>query len=301
LNRKILSVLKKRLFAVILAFLAFMVALTLSTQGSTPINHLYVFGDSLSDTGTVFRATGGMYPPQPTYYQGRYSNGRVWVEYLGDRLSLSSTQINNFACGGATTSSDRNSLVPGLLTQVKSFAQTHAKADPKALYVLWAGANDYLQGVSSTSGPIENITQAIASLNQVGAKKILVANVPDLGQLPSTRYGSEAGTLSALTQAHNQGLRRSLKVLAQQHPDLQIATLDANTFYREAITSPAKFGFTNVTTACLNGSNACGHPDQFLFWDGIHPTTAAHLILGEAAFSTIQAEGITNSRSASLP
>ena len=162
--------LKKRLFAVILAFLAFMVALTLSTQGSTPINHLYVFGDSLSDTGTVFRATGGMYPPQPTYYQGRYSNGRVWVEYLGDRLSLSSTQVNNFACGGATTSSDRNSLVPGLLTQVKSFTQTHAKADSKALYVLWVGANDYLQGVSSTSGPIENITQAIASLNQVGAK-----------------------------------------------------------------------------------------------------------------------------------
>jgi thermolabile hemolysin len=294
-------VLKKRLLALILAFLAFMVALTLSTQGSTPINHLYVFGDSLSDTGTVFRATGGTYPPQPTYYQGRYSNGRVWVEYLGDRLSLSSTQINNFACGGATTSSDRNSLVPGLLTQVKSFTQTHAKADSKALYVLWAGANDYLQGVSSSTGPVENITQAIASLNQVGAKKILVANVPDLGQLPSTRHGAEAGTLSALTQAHNQGLRRSLKVLAQQHPALQIATLDAYALYREAIATPAKFGFTNVTSACLTGSNACGNPNQFLFWDGIHPTTAAHRILGEAAFSAIQAEGITNSRSASLP
>ncbi|HEY9862129.1 MAG TPA: SGNH/GDSL hydrolase family protein [Candidatus Obscuribacterales bacterium] len=278
-----------------------MVALTLSTQGSTPINQLYVFGDSLSDVGTVFRATGGMYPPHPTYYQGRYSNGRVWVEYLGDRLSLSSSQTSNVACGGATTSSDRNSLVPGLLTQVKSVTQTHQKADSKALYVLWAGANDYLQGVSSTTGPIENITQAIASLNQVGAKKVLVANLPDLGQLPSTRNGSQAGTLSALTQAHNQGLRRSLKLLAQQNPGLQIATLDTNTLYREAITNPAKFGFTNVTSACLTGSNACGNPNQFLFWDGIHPTTSAHRILGEAAFSAIQAQGIANSRSALLP
>ncbi len=140
-----------------------------------------MFGDSLSDVGTVFRATGGMYPSHPTYYQGRYSNGRVWVEYLGDRLALSSSQMHNFAYGGATTSSDRNSLVPGLLSQVKSFSQTHQKADSKALYVLWAGANDYLQGVSSTNGPIENVTQAIASLNQVGDQKILVANVPDLG------------------------------------------------------------------------------------------------------------------------
>jgi phospholipase/lecithinase/hemolysin len=294
-------VIKKGLLAVILAFLGFMVALTLSTQGSTPINQLYVFGDSLSDVGTVFRSTGGMYPPHPTYYQGRYSNGRVWVEYLGDRLFLSSTQTNNFAYGGATTSSDRNSLVPGLLTQVKSFTQTHQKADSKALYVLWAGANDYLQGVNSTTGPIENITQAIASLNQVGAKQILVANLPDLGQLPSTRNGSQAGTLSALTQAHNQGLRRSLKVLTQQHPELQIATLDANTLYREAITNPTKFGFSNVTSACLTGSKACGNPNQFLFWDGIHPTTSAHQILGEAAFSTIQAEGIASSRSALLP
>lgn len=301
LNRKILTVLKRWLFAVILAFLAFMVALTLSTQGSAAIAQLYVFGDSLSDAGTVFRATGGMYPPHPTYYQGRYSNGRVWVEYLGDRLSLSSTQTSNFACGGATTSSDRSSLVPGLLTQVQSFTQTHPKADSQALYVVWAGANDYLQGVSSSTGPVENITQAIASLKQVGANKILVANLPDLGQLPSTRNGSQAETLSALTQVHNQGLRRSLKVLAQQQPDLQIATLDANTLYREAITSPAKFGFSNVTSACLAGSNACGNPNQFLFWDGIHPTTAAHQILGEAAFSVIQDEGITSSRSVLLP
>ena len=289
---------KQGLLAVILAFLGFMVALTLSTQGSTPINQLYVFGDSLSDVGTVFRATGGMYPPHPTYYQGRYSNGRVWVEYLGDRLSLSSSQTSNVACGGATTGRDRNSMVPGLLAQVQSFTQMQRQGDSKALYVLWAGANDYLQGVTSTRGPIENVTQAIASLNQVGAKKILVANLPDLGQLPSTRNGSQAGTLSALTQAHNQGLRRSLKVLIQQYPDLQIATLDANTLYQEAITNPAKFGFTDVTSPCLVGTRACSAPEQYLFWDGIHPTTAAHRILGEAAFSALQSEGIVKAQAA---
>jgi phospholipase/lecithinase/hemolysin len=91
-------------------------------------------------------------------------------------------------------------------------------------------------------------------------------------------------------------LRRSLKLLSQQYCDLQIVTLDANRLYRDAIANPAAFGFTNVISPCLSGSRACANPDQFLFWDGIHPTTAAHRILGEAAFSAIQDAGMVNSR-----
>jgi len=291
-----LETVRKIIFAIALTLLAFMTSLVFSAQQPEPINQLYVFGDSLSDMGTVFRATGGMYPPNPTYYQGRYSNGRVWVEYLALRLYLSSKQTNNFAYGGATTGSNGNSLVPGLLTQVQSFTQTHQQSNPNALYVLWAGANDYLQGVSSATVPVENITGGIASLAGVGAKKILVANLPDLGQLPATRTSPNSKSLSALTQAHNQGLRRSLKLLSQQYSDLQIVTLDANRLYRDAIANPAAFGFTNVISPCLSGSRACANPDQFLFWDGIHPTTAAHRLLGEAAFSAIQDGGMVNSR-----
>ena len=136
-----------------------MVALIVSTQSSGQINELYVFGDSLSDMGNVFRATGGLYPSNSPYFQGRYSNGQVWVEYLGNRLELSATRINNFAYGGATTGSSSNSLVPGLLTQVQSFNQSHQRTNPNALYVLWAGANDYLQGAGSATIPVENVTK----------------------------------------------------------------------------------------------------------------------------------------------
>ncbi|HEY9632063.1 MAG TPA: SGNH/GDSL hydrolase family protein [Coleofasciculaceae cyanobacterium] len=283
-------------FAIALTLLAFMTSVVFSAQQPEPMNELYVFGDSLSDVGTVFRATGGMYPPNPTYFQGRYSNGRVWVEYLAERLHLSSSQTNNFAYGGATTGSNHNSLVPGLLTQVQSFIQTHQQTNPNALYVLWAGANDYLQGAGAATIPLENLTKAIASLAGVGVNKILVANLPDLGQLPATRTSANSASLSALTQSHNQGLRRSLKLLSQQYSDLQIVTLDANKLYREAITNPAALGFSNVISSCLSGSRTCGNPDQFLFWDGIHPTTAAHRVLGEAAFCAIQDAGMVTSR-----
>ncbi|ACC84698.1 lipolytic enzyme, G-D-S-L family [Nostoc punctiforme PCC 73102] len=286
---------KKWLLRTGLALLIFIMVVAAKFMDKThPISELYVFGDSLSDTGMVFRATGGMYPPNPTYFQGRYSNGRVWIEYLAESLHLSPKQTHNFAYGGATTANVGNSYVPSLLNQVQSFTQTHQQTNPDALYVLWAGANDYLQGVSSASIPVKNVTTAINSLTDVGAKKILVGNLPDLGQLPATRNSTNSVSLSALTQAHNQGLRRSLKVLGQQHSDLEIVQLDANALYRHAIAKPAAFNFTNVISPCLSGDRTCSNPDQFLFWDGIHPTAAAHRIIAETAFSTIQEAGMTN-------
>lgn len=288
--------LRKIIFAIAITLLAIMIPVVFSSARFEPVNKIYVFGDSLSDVGAVFRATGGMYPPNLTYFQGRYSNGRVWVEYLADRLEIKSSQVNNFACGGATSGSESNTFVPGLLTQVQSFTQQHPRTLPNVLYVLWAGANDYLQGVSSATVPVDNVTQAIASIANIGAKNILVANLPDLGQLPATRNSVNSARLSALTGAHNQSLRRALKLLNQQYPALQIVTLDANTLYSEAITNPAAFGFTNVQSACLSGNRACGNPDQFLFWDGIHPTTAAHRILGERAFRVLLEGHLATSR-----
>lgn len=288
-----LKPLKQRLFAIILAVLTFMTVLSLSTPHRSSIDALYVFGDSLSDMGTVYRATGGMYPPNPPYFQGRYSNGRVWVEYLADRLHLAANQIHNFACGGATTGRDANTLVPGLLPQVQSFIQTQTQVNRDGLYVVWAGANDYLQGVSNPAIPLGNVTQSIASLVDAGAEKILVANLPNLGELPVTRTSTNSTTLNALTQTHNRELRRSLKALNQHRPELHIKLLDTNALYKDATSSPAKFGFTNVTHACTSTSSVCSAPDQFLFWDSIHPTTTAHEILGDAAFSVLGNESIS--------
>ncbi|MDZ8056449.1 MAG: SGNH/GDSL hydrolase family protein [Aulosira sp. ZfuVER01] len=285
---------KKKIFAVVLALLTFiMVIFASSTQSSQnvheeQINELYVFGDSLSDTGNIFKATNGVYPPSPPYFQGRYSNGPVWVEHLSTKLGLNNTKNINFACGGATTISGNINGIPGALAQVYSYTKSQQKLNPNALYILWAGANDYLYGATNTSSAIANLSNAVQSLLTAGAKTVMVANLPDLGKIPATYSTFNSSNLSAVTNLHNLELAKSIDSLQQRFGfGNKIIQLDVNSLYREAISNPAKFDFTNVTSSCLSNVTTCSNPDKFLFWDGIHPTTAAHRILADAALKAI--------------
>lgn len=259
-------------------------------------SQIYVFGDSLSDTGNSFNATG--IPPSPPYFQGRFSNGPVWSEYLADDLGLTPQQQTNYAFGGANSGSD-NTLVPGLQglpglqQQIDSYKATNTSADPNALYVVWAGANDYLS--SSTTNPavpVNNLSTAINSLADYGAKNVMVVNLPDLGKLPGTSGNTQVSTgLSALSQAHNSGLAANLNLLSQQS-DVNIIPVDVNSLFNQAIASPAQFNFTNVTESCLTQTSVCSNPNEYLFWDDIHPTTAAHEFVGDLAFSSLESKAV---------
>lgn len=258
--------------------------LTQSEKPIQPIDRLYVFGDSLSDVGNVFRATGGAVPAPP-YFQGRHSNGKVWVEELAAKLNLSGDRVQNFAWGGATTGEVGMNQVPGVLAQVETFTKNQPKIDPQALFVIWAGSNDYLFSTETPTVSIENLNQSLESLLNAGAKRLLVANLPDLGKLPATRGKDKSQTLTNFAMTYNRDLKTTLEKL--QKPDLAIAELDVFRIYQTAVKNPNQFGFTNVTNPCLGTSANC---DRFLFWDGIHPTTAAHKVLGDLAFEQVQSE-----------
>lgn len=251
------------------------------------IDQIYVFGDSLSDIGTSF-LTPSQNPPRSPYYQGRYSNGPVWVEHLARKLALSQSQVIDAAAGGATSGKGSNGI-PGVLDQINQFIKTYPQPGAGGLYVVWSGANDYLNGADSPAVPIRNVTQAIALLIDHGAQMILVGNLPDLGNLPAVRANPYAHILKLLINAHNVSLTQSLTGLKQRFgAKVQIIEFDTYTLYQEALSNPLRFGFTNITDSCLSNQVICSNPDQFLFWDGIHPTAAAHRILGEHAYSLIQ-------------
>ncbi|MEP0886195.1 SGNH/GDSL hydrolase family protein [Trichocoleus sp. ST-U3] len=279
-------------------------------------SNLYVFGDSLSDQGNVFNATGGAIPPSPPYSEGSFSNGLVWVDYLAQDLGLEvnpfvgnvdPTEGINFAFAGATTGVENTvSLtfpqlppLPGLEQQIDFFTNLAPVADPDALYIIWAGANDYgptdgtFVPFEDTDTTIANISQAVTSLANVGAKNIMVVNLPDLGKTPVSLNTPESEELSALVDAHNAALE---ELSESFDPTLNLILFDVSGGIDQLFAAPQEFGFTNVTTPCLLVQSCVANPDeqnQYLFWDDRHPTTAAHQYVGDLALAALNAEDPT--------
>ncbi|PTR07349.1 phospholipase/lecithinase/hemolysin [Nitrosospira sp. Nsp5] len=223
---------------------------------------LYVFGDSLSDTGNdlILTRIQRIKPPIPpsesphrTYYNGRFSNGPVAVEYLwrllrgNNSVSLNPFLANinlpaqggiNFAFGGSK-SDYLNQMpggiyVPGALGQIELFrkALKGKRAKATALYTVWTGANDYLLLLEEGASPpppgevVANITQAIKTLHSLGARHFVVPNLPDLGLTPFMQEKGLGAEFLLLTQSHNALLVQALNGLAPRLPGIKIFFVD---------------------------------------------------------------------------
>ncbi|AFZ57981.1 SGNH/GDSL hydrolase family protein [Anabaena cylindrica FACHB-243] len=295
---------KKQVVAAGFVIFSFMLPLKASAAS---FSQIIAFGDSTVDNGNTFKFTeaaiGFGIPPLP-YFQGRFSNGPVWVEYLAGNLGLTET---NYAFGGATTSTVNtintqfdnpltpvieNPLnLPGLTQQIEAFKGTNSQADKNALYIISAGANDYLgEGNTDFTQIVNNLTSAITSLASIGAKNFLVANLPNLGDVPLTNGSANSDGLNFLTGLHNSTLSEALNGLNQQQPSLNITLFDVNSLVNSAIALPGEFGLQNVTDACFNSDakTLCNNPDEYLFWDQLHPTTYMHSIVARGAEESLK-------------
>jgi len=232
---------------------------------------IVAFGDSLSDNGNAFALSGGTTPPPP-YFNGRFSNGPVWVETLAGNLGLS---LEDHAIGGSTTA-DINLQIAAA-----------GAADPNALYTVWGGANDFL-ALGPTDDPIAaigtavtNLLTGIGALMTGGAQHFLVMSLPDLGLTPRSLTSPEGGAgPTAISDIFNNSL---LFNLGATFPGADISFMNTFDLLRDVVGNPALFGLTNVTDACLVGLTPCANPDEYAFWDDIHPTNALHnLLAGEA-------------------
>jgi phospholipase/lecithinase/hemolysin len=56
------------------------------------------------------------------------------------------------------------------------------------------------------------------------------------------------------------------------------------------VADPAAYALTDVISPCVTPNIVpftCQRPDEFLFWDGIHPTKAVHGIIAQEAASVL--------------
>jgi phospholipase/lecithinase/hemolysin len=175
--------------------------------------------------------------------------------------------------------------------------------DADALYVVWSGSNDLqdvltLAGSGNPAGAFARLDQAIVDTAYVindlvglGARNLLIPNLPDLGLVPAVAaQGPQAVAAGSFFSAQfNAGLDAALADLSGV-PELELWRYDTFGFLRDAVSDPGPLGLTNTTAPCLSNFyvtgplgpgpvSTCPNPDQYLFWDIVHPTARTHEIL----------------------
>ena len=292
------------------AFSSALVALVCSASAlAAPYSELIVFGDSLSDVGNVFAKTDIFIfeepIPAPAYFDGRFSNGPVYSERLATALGLGALTPSiaggkNFAHGNAMTSGTsflESLFIDDIDDQVDDFL-TSRTVDHDALFVVFAGANDLLDGQTDVNIPVGNLITDIGRLITAGAENLLVGNLPLLGLTP--RFNGDPGqsaSMSALTESFNSALATALDTLEASTPGVDLFRFDVAQLITDAVANPGTFGFVNVTEPAAPGlevdsfsydtSLIVDQPDTYLFWDELHPTTAAHALLAEYALDLV--------------
>jgi outer membrane lipase/esterase len=292
----------------LLPALAFVVAALASAPASAgPYSSFVVFGDSLSDSGNNAAAglydpsqvvTGNTYVPTNSYLPGTYSNGLVWASdfaaMIGLPLAPSLLGGTDFAFGGATTGTPGSG--PGgfpfsLLAQSSQYlAATGNHASPDGLYVIAGGGNDAraalaaIGGGASIPGTIlatatsfaANVGSIVDALQAAGAQHIIVWDAPNLGVAPALLAAgpATAGLATTLSASMNAALAARLA------GEAGVTTFDIFGLGTQIAANPALFGFTNVTDAC--GAVVGANCSLYEYWDGIHPTAAAHRVIAEA-------------------
>ena len=278
--------------------------LAVGQASAAPFSALIDFGDSLSDVGNDYATTLGTLPGGPGYYNGRFSNGPIWVEKLGQSLGLgaptpSTSGGNDYAYGGVTSGTGYTSVVlPNVETQVNGWTGSHA-ATPTELFTVLGGANDLLNYLGGTTTPTpaqaaDNIAASIHALYTDGARNILVSDLPDLGSTPRFHGTAAQSTATAVSVQFNTELALDLSSLSSTSSGLKIYNLDLFTLIDQAVSNPGKYGLTDVTDQAYTGDTsfagngtAVSNPSGYLFWDSIHPTTTGQSLIANAAVAAI--------------
>lgn len=302
---------KKISFGRCFSAIGLLVWLLLSAHASAQFTQFISVGDSLSDTGNTFDVSLGFQPASPNN-MGRFSNGLIWNELLANELGLipptpSRDGGDNYAYGGALSSLDVQIVIipflfvitlPSATSQIFDFlGDVGNVVDPNALYTFSIGGNDIIgagealsanptgaqlaaaeQEMMNIAGSLEvALQQWLDDFDGPGEGRIVILNAPNVGITPRAIADGKETVFEALSIAYNDGLSDVVDSLN----DPRLLLVDFFELTNMAVANPSQFGLSNVTARCWSESanTICPNPDEYLFWDDIHPTAMGHTLL----------------------
>jgi phospholipase/lecithinase/hemolysin len=275
------------------------------------------------------------------YLKSRVSDGPVAVERLAEQLGLPplrpslhllpdrSREGTVYAVGGAKARGQGND---DLVRQVDWLLLDHTPLPSDAVYVVMIGGNDALEALRAdvagratgavpsrdiVAATVDAIGTQVERLLDFGARRVVVANLPDLAALPAVRAraiasGDEAGVLAmagALSASFNRSLATRLDRVDAHASSFTPVPVIARFDLHAALSGAARVSSSNggnAVDACFDSdvyrdsstAQRTFHPDcapaasdgaphfgRFVFFDGIHPTGATHAALGDALHS----------------
>lgn len=316
--------------------------------------HIVFFGDSLTDNGNLYAHSNHVIPKSPPYFDGRFSNGYNWADLLSYKLSSSyNIDAENYAVGGATAflHNPFDGYLPVTISmEVHDYDLKNAlNSKDNTLYVIWIGANDYLQGASDVDQTTTGVVNAIVSvINELAGNtnaQFFIIQLPDISLTPEAKIKNLTDNYHQLFIMHNQKLDAAIVNLHTQYPKTKIFEFSfvknpileqiiQSQEYRNEINKKYGVNITDVTDSCWDGgltkkpstdsieqtlenmhrthdtvalnihalakqiqnspslletyrvaqmkaANAaeCTTPNQYLFWDDVHPTAGIHKVL----------------------
>lgn len=201
-----------------------------------------------------------------------------------------------------------------ITTQIDRYLAAYSHFDARQLVLIQGGANDFLPVLRDVArgevapGPAlmaeaqqrgTEMAAQVKRLTAAGARYVVYANLPDLGNTPLLRGSPLAAVASGLSATYNQSVAAALA-------DTDVVIFDLAALLANVMASPASFGLSNVEgAACTSINPATGETSallctpqtlvnaqadqQYLYADVVHPTTAGHAVWGARVLTLVNA------------
>ncbi|KAJ7953969.1 GDSL esterase/lipase [Quillaja saponaria] len=294
----------------LLSCLSPMLVKSVKSSPPTPWPGLYAFGDSMVDTGNDYfpgmTTTANYSPYEIDFPTGLYCLdcgarpfGRARLHALRNKFEAFTDYVTRFLPKSIDERSEHLS---------------------KSIFLVHIGSDDYLYNYLQKDSInnkysarqfgkllVEKLGNHLKHLYHVGARKIVVFEIPPLGCLPRQQVdyipapntGGCTRSTNNLVHHFNKQLPGLLNSLSRSLKGVTFVTAKTYGLFLDMASNPNKYGLTDTRNPCCilasSGSGLCepyqkpcDNRNSHLFWDSINPTEVVHKLIAEKCYKGIR-------------